>query len=162
MLSAVEGLEVAAPELEPFVVPVTLVVLTALFAVHKRGTASVGKLFGPITAVWFLVLALLGGVHVWGHPAVLQAVLPHHALRFIDDNPGLAFVSLGAIVLCVTGAEALYADLGHFGKRPIRLAWFGLVMPSLLLNCFGQGAMLQQHPENVSNPFDEMAPTWAR
>ncbi|TSE37104.1 Low affinity potassium transport system protein kup [Tepidimonas fonticaldi] len=161
VLSAVEGLEVAAPGLEPFVVPVTLVVLTALFAVQKRGTASVGKLFGPITAVWFLVLALLGGVHVWRNPAVLEAVLPHHALRFIVDNPGLAFVSLGAIVLCVTGAEALYADLGHFGKRPIRLAWFGLVMPSLLLNYFGQGAMLLQHPENVSNPFYEMAPTWA-
>ncbi|MFN3611891.1 potassium transporter Kup [Tepidimonas sp.] len=161
VLSAVEGLEVAAPGLEPFVVPVTLVVLTALFAMQKRGTASVGKLFGPITAVWFLVLALLGSVHIWRNPTVLEAVLPHHALRFIVDNPGLAFVSLGAIVLCVTGAEALYADLGHFGKRPIRLAWFGLVMPSLLLNYFGQGAMLLQHPENVSNPFYEMAPTWA-
>ncbi|MCX7692267.1 potassium transporter Kup [Tepidimonas taiwanensis] len=161
VLSAVEGLEVAAPGLEPFVVPVTLVVLTALFAVQKRGTASVGKLFGPITAVWFVVLALLGLMHLVRNPAVLQAVLPHHALRFILDNPGLAFVSLGAIVLCVTGAEALYADLGHFGKRPIRLAWFGLVMPALLLNYFGQGAMLLQHPENVSNPFYEMAPTWA-
>lgn len=161
VLSAVEGLEVAAPGLERFVVPVTLVVLTALFAVQKRGTASVGKLFGPIMAVWFVVLALLGGVHIWRNPAVLEAVLPQHALRFIIDNPGPAFVSLAAIVLCVTGAEALYADLGHFGKRPIRLAWFGLVMPSLMLNYFGQGAMLQQHPENVSNPFYEMAPAWA-
>lgn len=161
VLSAVEGLGVAAPGLERFVVPVTLVVLTALFMVQKRGTASVGKLFGPITAVWFIVLALLGLMHLVRNPAVLEALLPHHALRFIIGNPGLAFVSLGAIVLCVTGAEALYADLGHFGKRPIRLAWFGLVMPSLLLNYFGQGAMLLQHPENVSNPFYEMAPTWA-
>ncbi|TSE30526.1 Low affinity potassium transport system protein kup [Tepidimonas thermarum] len=161
VLSAVEGLEVAAPGLEPFVVPITLVVLTALFAVQKQGTGSVGKLFGPITALWFGVLALLGIGHVLHNPAVLQAVLPQYALRFVIDNPGLAFASLGAIVLCVTGAEALYADLGHFGKRPIRLAWFGLVMPALVLNYFGQGAMLLQHPENVGNPFFEMAPTWA-
>ncbi len=161
VLSAVEGLEVAAPGLEPFVVPITLVVLTALFAVQKRGTASVGKLFGPITAVWFIVLAVLGLAHVVRNPAVLSALLPHHALLFIFEHPGLAFVSLGAIVLCVTGAEALYADMGHFGKRPIRVAWFSLVMPALVLNYFGQGAMLLVHPENVNNPFYEMAPTWA-
>ncbi|HWP18570.1 MAG TPA: potassium transporter Kup [Burkholderiaceae bacterium] len=161
VLSAVEGLEVAAPGLEPYVVPVTLVVLTALFAVQKRGTASVGKLFGPVTAVWFIVLAVLGVVHLVQNPAVLTALLPHHALRFIFENPGLAFVSLGAIVLCVTGAEALYADMGHFGKRPIRVAWFSLVMPALVLNYFGQGAMLLAFPEKVNNPFYEMAPKWA-
>ncbi|WP_047198279.1 potassium transporter Kup [Caldimonas brevitalea] len=160
VLSAVEGLGVAAPGLTRYVVPVTLLVLTALFAMQKHGTASVGKLFGPITVVWFLVLALLGLVHVAGNPSVLAALNPFYALRFIVGQPHVAFVSLGAIVLCVTGAEALYADMGHFGKRPIRLAWFGLVMPSLVINYFGQGAMLLAHPENVNNPFYEMAPEW--
>ena len=161
VLSAVEGLEVAAPGLERFVVPVTLVVLTALFVVQRHGTGGIGKFFGPITLVWFLVLAVLGLVHVAKNPAVLVAVSPHYALGFILDHPGLAFLALGALILCATGAEALYADMGHFGKKPIRLAWFSLVMPALLLNYFGQGAMLLAHPENVSNPFYEMAPHWA-
>jgi KUP system potassium uptake protein len=161
VLSAVEGLEVAAPGLHRFVVPVTLLVLTLLFAAQRFGTAVVGRWFGPITLVWFAVLAVLGVVHIARNPGVLVALSPHHALGFIAAEPGVAFVALGAIVLCVTGAEALYADLGHFGKKPIRLAWFFVVMPSLLLNYFGQGAMLLQHPENVSNPFYEMAPQWA-
>jgi KUP system potassium uptake protein len=161
VLSAVEGLEVAAPGLHAYVVPVTLLVLTALFLVQRHGTASVGKFFGPITLLWFLVLAVLGVAHIIQNPAILAALSPHHAMRFIAEQPRVAFFALGAVVLCVTGAEALYADMGHFGKRPIRLAWFGLVMPSLVLNYFGQGAMLLVHPENVKNPFYEMAPQWA-
>ena len=161
VLSAVEGLEVAAPALHRWVVPLTLVVLTALFAAQRFGTAVVGRLFGPVTLVWFLVLALLGVVHIARHPQVLAALGPQYALAFAYAHPGTASVALGAVVLCVTGAEALYADLGHFGKRPIRLAWFCVVMPALLLNYFGQGAMLLQHPENVRNPFYEMAPPWA-
>ncbi len=161
VLSAVEGLEVAAPGLHRFVVPVTLVVLTLLFAAQRFGTAVVGRWFGPITLVWFAALAALGVMHIARNPSVLVALSPHHALGFIVAEPGVAFVALGAIVLCVTGAEALYADLGHFGKKPIRLAWFFVVMPALLLNYFGQGAMLLQHPQNVSNPFYEMAPQWA-
>jgi KUP system potassium uptake protein len=161
VLSAVEGLEVAAPQLHRFVVPITLLVLTALFAAQRFGTAVVGRFFGPITLLWMGVLALLGVQHIAHNPAVLVALSPHHALGFMFGNPGTAFVALGAVVLCVTGAEALYADLGHFGKRPIRWAWFAVVMPALLLNYFGQGAMLLQHPENVKNPFFEMAPQWA-
>jgi KUP system potassium uptake protein len=161
VLSAVEGLEVAAPALHAYIVPVTLVVLTALFVVQRFGTASVGQAFGPVMALWFAVLALLGGVHIADNPAVLQALSPHHALVFLLGHPGIAFIALGSVVLCVTGAEALYADMGHFGKRPIRVAWFSLAMPSLVINYFGQGAMLLAHPENVKNPFYEMAPTWA-
>jgi KUP system potassium uptake protein len=161
VLSAVEGMEVAAPGLERFIVPVTLGVLTLLFMVQKHGTGGIGKFFGPITAVWFLVLAWLGLVHILDNPEVLQAMSPHHALGFIYDHPKMAFVALGAVVLCATGAEALYADMGHFGKKPIRLAWFLLAMPALVLNYFGQGAMLLAHPENVGNPFFEMAPQWA-
>jgi KUP system potassium uptake protein len=161
VLGAVEGLEVAAPGMHRFVVPLSLAVLTLLFAVQRFGTGGIGKFFGPITAVWFVVIAVLGVVQIAANPGVLWGLLPHHALRFIATNPGLAFVTLGALVLCVTGAEALYADMGHFGKRPIRLAWFGLVMPALVLNYFGQGALLLARPEAVNNPFYEMAPTWA-
>jgi KUP system potassium uptake protein len=161
VLSAIEGLEVAAPALHRFVVPTTLVVLTLLFAAQRFGTAMVGRFFGPITLTWFAVLVLLGIPHIAAHPAVLAALSPHHALGFIAAHPGIAFVALGAVVLTVTGAEALYADLGHFGKKPIRLAWFAIVMPALVVNYFGQGAMLLAHPENVGNPFYEMAPSWA-
>jgi KUP system potassium uptake protein len=160
VLSAVEGLEVAAPALHRWVVPLTLVVLTALFAAQRFGTATVGRFFGPVTLLWFAVLALLGLPHILQNPAVLVALSPHHALNFVLDHPGVAFVALGATVLTVTGAEALYADLGHFGKRPIRMAWFTVAMPALVLNYFGQGAMLLAHPENVANPFYEMAPQW--
>ena len=161
VLSAVEGMEVAAPGLEKFVIPVTLIVLTGLFAVQKHGTGGIGKFFGPITLIWFGVLALLGVSHIVKNPTILMAMSPHFALQFIIDKPHAAFVALGAVILCATGAEALYADMGHFGKKPIRLAWFSLVMPALVLNYFGQGAMLLAHPENVENPFYEMAPHWA-
>ena len=161
VLSAVEGLEVVEPGLHRFVVPLTLVILTVLFAAQRFGTGAVGRFFGPITLLWFAVLAVLGLVHIAQHPAVLVALSPHYAVGFLLAQPGVAFVALAALVLCVTGAEALYADLGHFGKKPIRLAWFAVVMPALVLNYFGQGAMLLQHPENVGNPFYEMAPSWA-
>ena len=161
VLSAVEGLEVAAPGLHRYIVPVTLAVLTALFVVQRHGTANVGRLFGPVTALWFAVLTVLGFMHVAQNPAVLWALSPHYALAFLGGQPRIGFIALGSVVLCVTGAEALYADMGHFGKRPIRLAWFSLVMPALVINYFGQGAMLLEHPENARNPFYEMAPTWA-
>jgi KUP system potassium uptake protein len=161
VLSAVEGLEVAAPGLEHWVVPVTLVVLTLLFMFQRHGTTRVGKLFGPVMTVWFLVIGALGFVHVFDRPDVLWALSPHHALIFFFAHPGIGFVALGSVVLCVTGAEALYADMGHFGKRPIRVAWFSLAMPALVLNYFGQGAMLLVSPERVKNPFYEMAPGWA-
>ena len=161
VLSAIEGLEVAAPALDTYVIPLTLVVLTALFMVQRRGTASVGKLFGPVMVLWFGVLAVLGLVHVVQSPRILAALSPGYALTFLIGNPKVAFIALGSVVLCVTGAEALYADMGHFGKQPIRIAWFGLAMPALVLNYFGQGAMLLEHPGKVGNPFFEMAPTWA-
>jgi KUP system potassium uptake protein len=161
VLSAVEGLEVATPGLGHYVVPITLVVLALLFMVQRHGTARVGKLFGPLTVLWFAVMAVLGVNHIVLNPSVLQALSPLYAYHFLTDHPHVAFVGMGALVLCVTGAEALYADMGHFGKKPIRLAWFSLVMPALILNYFGQGAMLIAHPENVSNPFYEMAPQWA-
>jgi KUP system potassium uptake protein len=161
VLSAVEGLEVAAPGLHAFIVPVSLVVLTALFAAQRFGTAVVGRFFGPVMLLWFAVLAVLGTVHIVAHPQVLAALSPHHALAFLIGQPATAFLALGAVVLCVTGAEALYADLGHFGKRPIRLAWFYAVMPALVINYFGQGALLLAQPEAVRNPFYEMAPGWA-
>ncbi len=162
VLSAVEGLEVAAPGLHSWVIPITLVVLTGLFAVQRFGTGGIGKLFGPITLVWFLVLIALGLPHIVENPAVLVALNPLRAIGFIAGQPLIAFIALGAVVLCVTGGEALYADMGHFGKRPIRLAWYGLVMPALVVNYFGQGAMLLEEPEAIDNPFFLMAPSWAR
>jgi len=161
VLSAVEGLEVVSPAFKGYVVPLTLVVLFALFAVQKRGTGGIGKFFGPITLVWFISIAALGVSHIVGHPEILGALSPHHALRFMLAQPGTTFIILGAVVLCVTGGEALYADMGHFGKKPIRLAWFSVVMPSLTLNYFGQGALLLEDPEAVKNPFFNMAPEWA-
>ncbi|MBP5990051.1 MAG: potassium transporter Kup [Piscinibacter sp.] len=161
VLSAVEGLEVAAPGLHAWIVPVTLAVLTVLFSVQRFGTASVGRFFGPVMTLWFAVLAALGLAHIARNPAILVALNPVYALEFLGAHSGIAFVALGSVVLCVTGAEALYADMGHFGKKPIRLAWFSLAMPALVLNYFGQGAMLLAHPENANNPFFEMAPTWA-
>ncbi len=161
VLSAVEGLEVVSPAFRKAVIPLTLVVLFALFAVQKRGTSGIGKFFGPITLVWFVAIALLGVSHIVDHPEILGALSPHHALRFMWFNPGTTFIILGAVVLSVTGAEALYADLGHFGKRPIRLAWFAVAMPALTLNYFGQGALLLKNPEAVKNPFFMMAPDWA-
>ncbi|MGB4116442.1 MAG: potassium transporter Kup [Polaromonas sp.] len=161
VLSAVEGLEVVSPAFAKGVIPITLVILFALFAVQKKGTAGIGKFFGPITLIWFLTIALLGVSQIIHHPEILQAISPHHAVRFMWVNPGTTFIILGAVVLCVTGAEALYADLGHFGKRPIRIAWFTVVMPCLVLNYFGQGALLLENPAAVKNPFYLMAPDWA-
>ena len=161
VLSAVEGLEVVSPHFKNYVIPITLVVLFCLFAVQKRGTAGIGKFFGPITVTWFVVLAVLGVSQILTHPEILKAVNPYYALRFIWDNPLTSFIVLGATVLCVTGAEALYADLGHFGKGPIRIAWFSVVMPALTLNYFGQGALLLENPAAVKNPFFMMAPEWA-
>jgi len=161
VLSAVEGLEVISPAFKKYVMPLTLVILFGLFAVQKHGTAGIGKFFGPITLLWFATLAVLGVSHIVNNPAILWALSPHYALGFMFHNPGITFILLGAVVLCVTGAEALYADLGHFGKKPIRLAWFSVVMPALTLNYFGQGALLLKNPEAVKNPFYLMAPDWA-
>ena len=161
VLGAVEGLTAAAPAPHTWVVPITLVVLTALFVFQRHGTERVGKLFGPVMAVWFVVLAALGLAHIGDNPSILKALSPHYALAFLFEHSRVAFIALGLVVLCVTGAEALYADMGHFGKRPIRLAWFCMAMPALLFNYFGQGAMLLADPSKVANPFFEMAPSWA-
>ena len=161
VLSAVEGLEVVSPHFKQYVIPLTLVVLFCLFVVQKRGTGGIGKFFGPVTLIWFLTIAVLGVSHIVTHPEILWAMSPHYAVGFMWAHPGISFIILGAVVLCVTGAEALYADLGHFGKRPIRLAWFGVAMPALTLNYFGQGALLLAEPEAVKNPFFMMAPDWA-
>ncbi len=160
VLSAVEGLEVISPAFGRAVIPLTLAILLGLFAVQKNGTAGIGRMFGPVTLVWFVTIASLGIANILPHPEILAAVSPHYALRFMWAQPGTTFIILGAVVLCVTGAEALYADMGHFGKRPIRIAWFLVVMPSLLLNYFGQGALLLADPDAVSNPFYAMAPGW--
>jgi KUP system potassium uptake protein len=161
VLSAVEGLEVISPAFTGYVIPLTLIILFCLFVVQKRGTAGIGKFFGPLTVTWFAVLAVLGLVQIADHPEILWAISPHYALGFIWHHPGITFIILGAVVLCVTGAEALYADLGHFGKKPIRVAWFSVVMPALVINYFGQGALLLKNPEAVKNPFFLMAPDWA-
>ncbi|AVO33647.1 potassium transporter Kup [Ottowia oryzae] len=160
VLSAVEGLEVVSHTFKRMVIPITLVVLFVLFWVQKRGTAGIGRFFGPIMLVWFATIAALGVYHIVGHPEILTALSPHHALQFIWHQPGTAFIILGAVVLCVTGGEALYADMGHFGKKPIRVAWFSIVMPCLTLNYFGQGALLLAEPRAVRNPFFMMAPDW--
>ena len=161
VLSAVEGLEIVTPAAKPYVVPISLVVLVMLFAMQRRGTGDIGKFFGPITVVWFLAIGILGLIQVAQNPHVLVAVWPIYALRFAVDHYHIAFITLGAVFLCVTGAEALYADMGHFGKQPIRLAWFGLVMPSLILNYFGQGALVLSDPKAAENPFYLMMPGWA-
>ena len=161
VLGAVEGLQVAAPALHSWIVPITLVILALLFMFQRHGTERVGRLFGPVMVCWFVVITLLGLVHIGDNIGILRALSPHYALLFLWRQPTVAFVALGAVVLCVTGAEALYADMGHFGKRPIRLAWFGMAMPALVINYFGQGAMLLAEPGKVGNPFFEMAPTWA-
>ena len=161
VLSAVEGLEVVSPAFAKGVIPITLVILFVLFAVQKKGTAGIGRFFGPVTLVWFLTIALLGVAQIVAQPEILKALSPHYAVQFMWANPGITFIILGAVVLCVTGAEALYADLGHFGKKPIRLAWFSIVMPCLVLNYFGQGALLLSNPSAVKNPFYLMAPDWA-
>jgi len=161
VLSALEGLEIATPAFKPYIVPLSLVVLLILFIVQKHGTARVGKFFGPIMILWFTTLGLLGINSIIHAPQVLQALSPHHALWFVLKNPLLGFLSLGASILAVTGGEALYADMGHFGRRPVQIAWFGLVLPGLVLNYFGQGALLLTDPQAIANPFYLLAPKWA-
>src|SRR6266446_1762076 len=161
VLSAVEGLKVATPALQPLVVPIALGVLVALFAVQKFGTAGVGRWFGPITLLWFIVLLGLGLRQIVEAPQVLSAFSPHHALQFCLRHGFVAFLALGAVTLAVTGAEALYADMGHFGREPIRRAWLWLVLPSLLANYYGQGALLLTDDSALENPFFRLAPEWA-
>jgi KUP system potassium uptake protein len=158
ILSAVEGVKVAAPGLDRWVVPITLVIVVGLFVIQKRGTAKMGAMFGPIMMVWFAAIAALGVYQIMQQPQVLYAINPLHAVTFFRDNGAHAFLALGGVVLCLTGAEALYADMGHFGKEPIRLAWFSYVSPALVLNYFGQGALLIGQPDAVSNPFYLMVP----
>ncbi len=161
VLSAVEGLEVATPAFKPYVIPITLVVLAGLFTVQKWGTGRMGTLFGPVMAVWFAVIAWLGVVNIVHEPRVLAALAPSHALEFMFNHGSLGFFSLGAVVLVVTGAEALYADMGHFGRVPVQIAWMVLVLPSLTLNYFGQGALLLADAKAIENPFYLLAPGWA-
>ena len=161
VLGAVEGLRVATPLFDPYIVPVSVVILIGLFVVQKFGTHRVGGLFGPVMVLWFVTIALLGVISISRAPAVLGAIDPRHALRFFRLHGLPGFVVLGAVFLAVTGGEALYADMGHFGKRPIRIAWFSLVLPALLLNYFGQGALLLQNPKSAEHPFFLLAPSWA-
>jgi KUP system potassium uptake protein len=162
VLSAVEGLKVAAPSLGQLVVPITLVIITILFAIQRFGTGAVGRLFGPVMGLWFAILAVSGLGEVLAHPAIVRALSPTYAVRFFTDHPGTAFIALGSVVLAVTGAEALYADMGHFGHRPIRRAWFLFVFPALTLNYLGQGSLILGTPKAIDNPFFLLIPDWAR
>ncbi|MCT4704689.1 low affinity potassium transporter Kup [Enterobacteriaceae bacterium H11S18] len=161
VMSAIEGLEIAAPSLDTYIVPLSIVVLTLLFMIQKHGTGMVGKLFAPVMLLWFLVLAVLGARSIIANPEVLQALNPAWAIHFFLEYKTVSFFALGAVVLSITGVEALYADMGHFGKLPIRIAWFIVVLPSLVLNYFGQGALLLKTPEAIKNPFFLLAPDWA-
>lgn len=161
VLSAVEGIEIITPAFKPFIIPITLTVLVTLFFIQSRGTATMGRLFGPIMALWFGTLALLGLFSIWHEPSVLKAINPYYGAHFLISHPLLGFFSLGAVVLSLTGAEALYADMGHFGRPPIQAAWLYAVLPALLLNYFGQGALLLSNPEAIENPFYLLAPEWA-
>ncbi len=161
VLSAVEGLHTATPIFDPYVEPITIVILVGLFLIQSRGTGGVGQIFGPVTFIWFVTIALLGGLEIARHPAVLAATNPLHAVAFFRSNGVAGYFILGTVVLAITGGESLYVDLGHFGRRPIRLVWFSVVMPALLLNYFGQGALLMSSPEAATNPFFLLAPTWA-
>jgi len=161
VLSAIEGLEMGTPVLHPFIVPLALGILIGLFVIQRQGTDTLGKLFGPVMLLWFGVLGLLGALSVLQHPQVLAALLPIHAVHFFASHGAASFLILGAVVLAITGAEALYADMGHFGRRPIQLVWFAYVLPALVLNYFGQGALLLAAPEALRNPFYLLAPEWA-
>ncbi|MBS0848012.1 low affinity potassium transporter Kup [Citrobacter sp. JGM124] len=161
VMSAIEGLEIAAPSLDAYVVPLSIAVLTLLFVIQKHGTGIVGKLFAPVMLLWFVTIAVLGGRAVIGNPEVLQALNPYWAFNFFVQYKTVSFFALGAVVLAITGVEALYADMGHFGKVPIRIAWFIAVLPALVLNYFGQGALLLKNPETIKNPFFLLAPDWA-
>jgi KUP system potassium uptake protein len=161
VLGAIEGLEVAAPALTQYVVPLTIIVLVALYALQRRGTAGIGRWFGPVMLVWFLALAVMGAINIVEAPQILRALNPWHAFAFMLQNRFTAFVALGAVVLAFTGAEALYADMGHFGKKPIRTAWFLITFPALALNYLGQGALLIARPDAVSNPFFQQLGSWS-
>jgi KUP system potassium uptake protein len=161
VLSAIEGLKVATPAFDPYVVPLTVVILFALFAVQSRGTAKVAAFFGPVTLVWFIAIAIAGLIHIAADPSVLAAFDPGHGVRFLARHGMIGFVTLGAVFLAVTGAEALYADLGHFGRRPIQTAWLAIVLPSLAVNYLGQGALVLADPKAIENPFFLLYPTWA-
>ena len=161
VLSAVEGLEVATTFFDPYVIPITIAILVILFVIQRRGTEGIGKLFGPVMMIWFATLALLGLRWIVREPSVLVAVNPWHAVQFFAHNRVQGFLVLGSVFLVVTGGEALYADMGHFGRRPIRIAWFTLVLPALMINYFGQGALLISKPNEVEHPFYNMAPSWA-
>ena len=161
VISAVEGVTLVDAKLTAWIVPISLVILTGLFKLQKRGTGAVGKVFGPVMIVWFITLAALGLLHIVTGPAIIEAVSPLYAVRFVAHAPGTAFVVLGSVFLALTGGEALYADMGHFGKKPIRLAWLLLVLPSLVLNYFGQGALVLARPAAIEQPFFESAPGWA-
>ncbi|QDQ83277.1 potassium transporter Kup [Paraburkholderia megapolitana] len=161
VISAVEGVTLVDPNLTAWIVPISLVILTGLFKIQKRGTGAVGKVFGPVMVVWFLTLAALGILHIVTHVSIVRAVSPLYALTFVSHAPGTAFVVLGSVFLALTGGEALYADMGHFGKRPIRAAWLFLVLPSLILNYFGQAALVLERPAAVAQPFFQSAPGWA-
>ena len=162
ILGAVEGLEVAAPALEPWIAPITIVILVLLFAMQRRGTAAVGVVFGPVILVWFAVIATLGAISILEEPSVIAAIDPRHAVAFFVTNGMPGYLVLGAIFLVATGGEALYADLGHFGVTPIRIDWFFIVAPALLLNYFGQGALVLRDAETAHNPFFRLAPEWGR
>ena len=162
VLSAVEGLEVVNSSLQDLVIPITLAVITGLFAIQRHGTHVVGRLFGPVMVLWFTILAITGVSEVAGSPGILRALSPSYAAQFIAADPAKAFFALGSVVLVVTGAEALYADMGHFGRGPIRRAWYVLVFPALLLQYMGQGALLLRHPEDIDNPFYRLVPDWGQ
>jgi KUP system potassium uptake protein len=162
VLSAVEGLKVASPGLQSLVIPITLAILTVLFAIQRFGTGAVGRLFGPVMGLWFAVLGVAGLHEVLGHPGILRAVSPTYGLAFLVEHGGVGFVALGSVVLTVTGAEALYADMGHFGRSPIRRAWFAIVFPALILIYMGQGALILRDPAAIANPFFLLFPGWAR
>jgi KUP system potassium uptake protein len=162
VLSAVEGLEIVSPGMSDLVVPITVAIIVVLFSIQRFGTGAVGRAFGPIMGVWFLVLAIAGLGHVIEHPGILRALSPSYGLAFFTAHPGTAFISLGAVVLTVTGAEALYADMGHFGRSPIRRAWFVIVFPALILNYMGQGSLILREHSAIDNPFFLLFPHWAR
>ncbi len=161
VLSAVEGLEIATPALRPYVIPITVAIIIGFFSFQRYGTGRVAKVFGPITFIWFLTIAALGLAKIIQMPGVLRAINPYYAYQFFAAAPREAFIVLGSAVLVVTGGEALYADMGHFGRRPMKLAWYSVVLPGLLLNYFGQGALVLQNPAAIENPFYRLAPSWA-
>jgi KUP system potassium uptake protein len=161
VLSAVEGLKVVTPAFEPYVVPLTVIILIALFAVQSRGTAQVAAFFGPVTLIWFIAIAIPGIREIAANPTVLHALNPWHAVHFLGSHGVIGLVTLGAVFLAVTGTEALYADLGHFGRKPIQTAWIGLVLPALTLNYFGQGALVLADPKTIKDPFFLLYPDWA-